>query len=211
MLSDRGILEYTKYWDRRYASGGTSGTGSYGPNAIYKASVVNQFVQVNNIESVLEFGCGDGNQLAHYNLPNYVGLDVSETATTMCRERFLSDSTKSFQTITPGARIATGNADLVMSLEVLMHITKDEDLDWTLSEIFKKADRFVIIQTPLFHDPSFPAHSHERHQDIFSCVLPFLGEFALTDVVIHPSVSLQERRRGVQGEMASDFLFFARH
>ncbi|GAJ08100.1 unnamed protein product, partial [marine sediment metagenome] len=52
-----------EYWESRYAGGGTSGAGSYGKPAEFKAQVLNSFVKDNGISSVIEFGCGDGNQL----------------------------------------------------------------------------------------------------------------------------------------------------
>src|ERR1700689_4886366 len=67
------------YWDSRYAGGGNSGDGSYGNLAKFKASVLNQFVAENRIASVVEFGCGDGNQVSLAEYPRYVGIDVSPT------------------------------------------------------------------------------------------------------------------------------------
>ncbi len=57
-----------KYWTQRYAEGGNSGAGSYGKFARFKAEVINKFVSEREIKSVIEFGCGDGNQLK---LANY--------------------------------------------------------------------------------------------------------------------------------------------
>ena len=52
----------TEYWIRRYEAGKTSGVGSYGKFARYKAKVLNEFVSKHSIESVIEYGCGDGNK-----------------------------------------------------------------------------------------------------------------------------------------------------
>ena len=45
---------------------------------------------------MIEFGCGDGNQLelAHY--PAYVGCDISKTAVAVCQEKFINDASKIF-------------------------------------------------------------------------------------------------------------------
>ena len=51
------------YWEERYSKGKNSGAGSYNELARFKAEVLNGFVQKQNIRSVIEFGCGDGNQL----------------------------------------------------------------------------------------------------------------------------------------------------
>ena len=68
------------YWESRYAKGGSSGVGSYGRFAEFKAEVLNRFVATHSVQSVIEFGCGDGNQLALASYPWYLGYDVSATA-----------------------------------------------------------------------------------------------------------------------------------
>ncbi|MDR2439202.1 MAG: class I SAM-dependent methyltransferase [Planctomycetaceae bacterium] len=77
-----------RYWDNRYCQGGNSGAGSYGRLAEFKAEILNKFVTENNINSVIEFGCGDGNQLMLANYPYYIGVDVSPKAIEICRELF---------------------------------------------------------------------------------------------------------------------------
>lgn len=52
------------YWRKRYEKGGNSGLGSYDHYAVFKADVLNAFFKENHIQSVVEFGCGDGNQLS---------------------------------------------------------------------------------------------------------------------------------------------------
>ncbi|HVZ33768.1 MAG TPA: class I SAM-dependent methyltransferase, partial [Polyangiaceae bacterium] len=77
-----------EYWERRYGLRMTSGPGSYGALAAFKAEILNGFVRQHRIESVLELGCGDGNQLALAEYPRYLGLDVSKTAIDLCVQRF---------------------------------------------------------------------------------------------------------------------------
>src|SRR5689334_14993422 len=79
------------YWADRYQAGGNSGVGSYGVLADFKAATLNDFVAANNVGSVIEFGCGDGNQLSLANYPRYLGLDVAKGAIELCRTRFGGD------------------------------------------------------------------------------------------------------------------------
>jgi len=89
----RGSAEY---WERNYARGGTSGPGSYHAAAEAKAAFLNDFVRTHEVRSVIEFGCGDGNQLSLADYPRYIGLDVSRSAIELCKRRFAGDATKSF-------------------------------------------------------------------------------------------------------------------
>src|SRR5262245_1129130 len=77
----------SQYWEERYARGGTSGAGSYGRLAQFKADVINGHVRAHNVARVVELGCGDGNQLSLAQYPSYLGLDVSSTAVQACKAK----------------------------------------------------------------------------------------------------------------------------
>src|SRR6202008_102336 len=82
--------------DDRYKEQGNSGSGSYDHLAEYKAELINDFVKKNNLQTIIEFGCGDGNQLKIAKYPNYIGLDISPTAVKMCYNQYKTDQSKSF-------------------------------------------------------------------------------------------------------------------
>ena len=86
-----------KYWETRYAAGGNSGVGSYDKFAEFKADTINRFVVDRQIQSVIEFGCGDGNQLKLATYPRYIGFDVSETIISSCQDCFADDDCKTFK------------------------------------------------------------------------------------------------------------------
>ena len=77
------------YWQRRYAKGGNSGSGSYGRLARYKAGYINDLALREGISSVIEFGSGDGNQASLFTFEEYTGVDVSPDVVAACKERFL--------------------------------------------------------------------------------------------------------------------------
>jgi len=53
-----------EYSDGRYKAGGDSGVGSYSKVTLFKAEIINRFVQEHIVETIIEFGCRDGNQLS---------------------------------------------------------------------------------------------------------------------------------------------------
>lgn len=137
-----------RYWESRYLGGGTSGAGSYGLQADYKASFLNAFVKNNDVRTVVEFGCGDGNQLRLAAYPYYLGLDVSRAAVQMCIEAFRGDESKSFfyydpTAFTDPARFVRG--DLALSLDVIYHLVEDDVYDNYMRGLFASSDRFVIV------------------------------------------------------------------
>jgi SAM-dependent methyltransferase len=151
----------SNYWESRYAKGGNSGDGSYGPFAEFKATVLNDFVLKNKIESVIEFGCGDGNQLLLAKYPRYVGVDVSQTALARCRELFRADPSKEFLTSSEYSSTST-KADVGLSLDVIYHLVEDDVYRQYMRALFAAAERFVIIYSD--NKESEDEARHVRHR-----------------------------------------------
>ena len=150
-----------RYWERRYRKGGDSGPGSYSHLAQFKALVLNRFVQENDIASVIEFGCGDGNQLALAAYPAYVGYDVSQAALTACRQRFGKDPAKQFFSVT---EYDGRSADLALSLDVVFHLTEDSVFEDYMRRLFGAATRYVIVYSSNQDEPIEPVSAHVRHR-----------------------------------------------
>lgn len=151
----------TSYWERRYAAGGRSGAGSYNQLATFKADVLNRFVKDNDIQSVIEFGCGDGNQLALSDYPRYLGFDVSETAISICRRRFANDSSKEFILVKD---YADQKADLSLSLDVIYHLIEDGLFEAYMLRLFESSNRFVAVYSSNSDDLGDTA-PHVRHRN----------------------------------------------
>ena len=153
------------YWENRYADGGTSGAGSYGRLAAFKARVLNAFVAEQAVGSVVEFGCGDGNQLALAAYPAYVGLDITAGAVALCRERHGRDLTKRFFRYEPEAFPADNpwlRGELALSLDVIFHIVEDRLYELYLGHLFDSASRYVIIYSSNTEADSGVAHVRHR-------------------------------------------------
>jgi hypothetical protein len=156
------------YWETRYAVGGNSGVGSYGKFSKFKAEVLNRFVEERAIQSVMEFGCGDGNQLGLAVYPRYSGYDVSKVAVETCRLRFANDSTKSFGLLD---EYKGEQAELVLSLDVIYHLVEDDVFDRYMRSLFDAATHYVIIYSSNTDDNGGYDGSHVRHR-MFTRWLP---------------------------------------
>lgn len=133
------------YWEKRYLSGGTSGAGSYNNLAQFKAKILNGFVQTKGITSVIEWGCGDGNQLSLSDYPCYIGYDVSKQAIKICKKRFCHDTSKVFVWSGDKSFKNENKADLSLSLDVIYHLVEDEVYEQYMRNLFLSARRYVII------------------------------------------------------------------
>ena len=151
----------SNYWNERYQQGGTSGPGSAGHLAEFKAEVLNDFVAKNNIQSVIEFGCGDGVQLGLAKYARYVGVDVAEGSVANCRRRFADDLTKTFY-LANQLPADLGRFDLVLSLDVIFHLVENTVFDAYMRSIFAHAGRFVIIFSSDKDQPGDAPHVRHR-------------------------------------------------
>ena len=154
------------YWEQRYSHGGTSGAGSYHALAEAKAAFLNDFVHTRGVGSVIEFGCGDGNQLSLADYPSYIGLDVSRSAIGLCQRRFAGDPAKSFF-LYDGAcftdRVGLFTADLAISLDVIYHLIEDAVFHTYMTHLFAAGGKFVIIYAPNQEIPGTAPHVKHRH------------------------------------------------
>jgi 2-polyprenyl-3-methyl-5-hydroxy-6-metoxy-1,4-benzoquinol methylase len=149
------------YWEERYSKGGDSGYGSYSKFASFKAEYINKFVKENNVSTVLEFGCGDGNQLTLAEYPHYIGLDVSSTIIDLCNNKFKGDTTKEFKIYDSFAYDKSIKCDVSMSLDVIYHLVEEEVYSKYMDHLFSGSDKFVIIYSSNeYTEQTF----HEKHR-----------------------------------------------
>ncbi|MFC1586584.1 class I SAM-dependent methyltransferase, partial [Fibrobacterota bacterium] len=145
--------------------GDTSGPGSYGALAQFKAKIINSFVLENDITSVIEFGCGDGNQLSLFEFQKYIGLDVTESSIKLCKDRFSSDKSKSFFVYNPFCFIDNHSlfkAELALSLDVIFHLIEEDVYEKYMSALFESADKYVIIYSSNKNEITEFAHVKHR-------------------------------------------------
>lgn len=133
-----------QYWEDRYKKGLTSGYGSYGRLAEFKSKVINKFIEDESIERVIEFGCGDGNQLSMLRVKNYIGVDISPTIINKCKNRFQEDVTKLFFTNEKYLENPLKGM-LTLSIDVIFHLIEDDVFENYMTMLFDAAERYCII------------------------------------------------------------------
>ena len=176
------------YWESNYSKGETSGSGSYGALAEGKSLFLNNLISEQAIRSVIEFGCGDGNQLSLAKYPSYIGLDVSRTAVGLCQSRFASDTTKSFF-LYDGAyftdRSGIFAAELALSLDVVYHLIEDKVFEAHLEHLFAAGQRIVVVYST--NTEISGTAPHVRHRHFTPWVEAHCPEWRLTCITVGPS------------------------
>ena len=170
-----------QYWNSRYEVGGTSGEGSYGKFARFKADAINRFMIEHRILSIIEFGCGDGNQLALINTSKYIGVDVSTNAVEKCRRLYRGDSGKTFLQLN---KYRGEMADMGMSLDVIYHLVEDEIYEKYMETLFNASRKYVVIyssNTDVL--AGYVAKEHVRHRKFSALVESRYPQFRLINTV----------------------------
>ncbi len=195
------------YWEKRYSLGGNSGKGSYGKNAEFKSGILNNFVRQNNINSVTEYGCGDGNQLTYAEYPHYTGLDISEQAVKLSSALFLKDPSKKFFIYDPSdleANRQKFSADLVISLDVIYHLVEDEVYRTYLTNVFNSSRKFVAIYSSN-EDVYGMLHSrHVRHRKFTSDIEEWFPAWELKETI----ENFKAQTEPIGNEPSIDFFIF---
>lgn len=145
------------YWDRRYREGRDSGAGSRGETGRAKAEHVNAVIAREDVRSVIDWGCGDGQVLAHITSNiDYVGVDVSPTILESVSRQH------------PGRRFYLDDApgvvcDLALSMDVLFHFPEDGPYLAYLDRLFRSAGRLVLIYATDHDGGQTARHVRWRH------------------------------------------------
>jgi hypothetical protein len=177
--SDGAGFSSAAYWEARYRAGGHSGAGSRGRLAAFKADFLNALIRDNGIASAIEFGCGDGGQLALLDIPDYVGLDVAPAAIDTCRTRFAGQEGREFRLMANRAGLPA--AELGLSLDVVYHLVEDAVFADYMEALFAHAWRYVVIYASDV-DQTWPSR-HVRHRRFTEHVANHLPEWTLASVV----------------------------
>lgn len=148
----------TAFWEKNYKKGGTSGYGSYGKKGKTKAKFINKFLKDHpEIQKVIEFGCGDGNQISLINYPEFWGIDVSKTAVNMCNLKFAMNKDYHFRRLDSidfnkflrqgsfGATILHNYFDLSISLDVLGHLVEEDIWKAYIDNLRRCTTKYILI------------------------------------------------------------------
>ncbi len=191
------------YWVRRYRKGRNSGGGSYGQLARFKADVLNEFVREHEISSVIEFGCGDGNQLSLATYPQYLGFDISHEALEQCRARFADDPSRQFR---PMDDYHNEQAPLTLSLDVLYHLVEDDVFAGYVRRLFAASTEHVVIYSSNTDENRPGQGEHVRHRRFTDWVDEHIDGWQLTR---HLPNKYPYQGNDREGSFA-DFYFYSR-
>lgn len=194
------------YWENRYKKGGNSGAGSYNSLASFKAEVINSFIKQHQVNTVIEWGCGDGSQLLLMYYPDYYGIDISETAVEMCKNRFRDDPRKHFYWSGVDNFSLRKRADIALSLDVIYHLVEDDVFEKYMKQLFESAEKYVCIYSCNDNDENSWSHiKHRKFTDWIDNKYP--NEWQLISLIKN---KYPYDKDNLQNTSWSDFYFYER-
>jgi len=181
-------FDSVEYWRKRYATGGNSGAGSYGALADFKAASLNHFIESNDIESGIEYGSGDGNQLSLLKIKRYVGVDLSPDVIANLRNKFAGDASKTFVEYDPDTYIVDAStiADIALSMDVILHLTEDFRYEAYMRNLVASAKKYIGIFNTATEKQLEKMAAHNRYRDHRIWLKANASEFTEVEVNLTP-------------------------
>jgi hypothetical protein len=139
------VFDPLKYWESRYVAGDGSGKGSRGRQANHKAAFVNSLIEKYQVQTVVDWGCGDGIVAARIKAPRYIGLEVSAKGLELCKA--LADGPSREWHLYDGMNAPSVSGDLSLSLDVIFHLITDELYRRHLELVFGSAPIVCITSS----------------------------------------------------------------
>lgn len=166
------------YWDIRYKKGGDSGSGSIGIIGENKAASINGFIEKYKIETIADFGCGDGNIASMLNYKLYFGYDKSDESIKLCTVRFKNKNNMIFyKNINE-----IPSVDMCISIDVIYHIISDIDFEEYMLNLFNKSNKYVLIFSSDTDENNHTA-LHIKHRKFTKWINNNMTNFKLIDVL----------------------------
>lgn len=192
-----------KYWEDRYKSGSNSGSGSYGKFAEWKGEFMQSFIDSRHIQSIIDIGCGDGNQLSYFKCPTYFGLETSPTAIEQCMKKFKNDKSKLFVNLNQYlTKVGSAfRANCVISLDVLLCLVDLSKFNEHLRQLFTLASNYVVIYAADVDRVAAPHIIYRKFTDVVRETYP---NWVLMEKVTNPLIKDPETSFYVYKNMTNE-------
>ena len=169
------------FWEKHYQNNGTSGTGSYNRLAAFKADFINKWLEEHQIRTVIELGCGDGNQLGMIHYQSYTGVDVSETIIKKNKDKFANDEGKVFYVRYPKESYMNKKYELSISMDVIFHLLEENVYKEYMKDLFECSEKYVIIYSS--NHEEYTKWPEYRHRKFIRYIQENIPNFKLVEFV----------------------------
>lgn len=148
MTEDNNKKFYENWYDRQSDSPTKSGNAKY---EYYLLRCILKYIDKNNVKSLLDVGCGQGNKTAYISkllgFIEAVGLDASKSGIALADKLYSNYKNLKFinEDLNEFYLENEDKYDMVSALEVLEHI---EDWESLLNNMIKVCNRYILLTFP---------------------------------------------------------------
>lgn len=137
----------TDFFDVNYRTGGTSGEGSTVDVTTSYRFILEEFIRLNEVRTVLDVGCGDWKfsrriPWADYGI-SYLGLDVSPFIVAQNTKAYGHDHCRFAVIRSPSDILDYGKFDLIISKDAMQHMPSAVISEYL--DVFEKAGRHCLL------------------------------------------------------------------
>lgn len=111
--------------------------------ARFRSNFLNRLIRLNEVASLIQFGCGDGRLARRLKVGVYIGVDVADILPSLDRQFTLGGARRDF--FTARSLPADAEADLALSLDAINRLAGDGAFNAYLRALFGAARRYVVI------------------------------------------------------------------
>jgi len=131
-----------RYWNNRYKTRLWSGRGSREPYSSIKRKIVQKYVELYKVESILDLGCGDLYWMKDVDIDSYIGIDISPLVLRQVKKLkpnwdFLCMDVSNAHVYIP--------SDLVLCLDVLFHLPTLKQYQTALANIISNMKKIALV------------------------------------------------------------------
>lgn len=138
------ILNEPNYWDQRYCKGGISGEGSIGDYRDWKWHIIKKYTdKLENLNSVIDIGCGDLSFWEGKTCKKYIGMDVSKT---IIEKNIVKKPEWTFFCNSADIRKDI-KSNCVFCFDILFHIMDDNTYEKILKNVISYSQNMIFIYT----------------------------------------------------------------
>ena len=151
------------FWEKNYSEGGNSGTGSYNKLAEFKAEIVRTILKEHSIKTIIEIGCGDGNQLSLIDYEDYTGVYVSKTIIEKNKIKFKDKTNFKFFNTDQRDMYSNKKYDMSISMDVIFHLLEQDTFENYMNDLFNFSKKLVVIYSSNHEEyTKWPEYRHRN-------------------------------------------------
>jgi trans-aconitate methyltransferase len=136
------MINSAEAWNLRYLNG-DSGYGSYGEQAKLKLRLLEEYIDPDDVKSVIDFGCGDfyfgARMMRLFPEATYLGVDQSSEVIAQNIATFNS------RFVFKNATKIDNKADLLVCIDVLLHVLEPEEEAKILKNLYDNWKKYLIV------------------------------------------------------------------